>query len=640
MATVTLTPDLYIQTTGTIVTAINPVNKEIYATTVSWSAKYVFIRYPVDATKKYTHAVITANTTEKAPPWHTDTYNGGIYLAVESTKSNNNPTYNVGDKIGFDGSFKDIYFYSPDPQYDTQLGTVGRVQSGYMWLSLKPALKDENPTSFTFTDLLLTLTYEAVSPTMALNPSGGYLSVTTDNTISFTDVTPDDTIRPYIVSTSTLYYKKSTETQYTEIQATGSTVVLPAGTLESSTDYTLYADYVTTDGSTGTTAVYNYTTVDTVGTVTGRFPNNTIETGEVVFTWGYSNSTGTQQYAYDLEISDDGETFTSLVSHAVTNATTTTQAISTAGTKYWRVRSYNQNDVPSAYSSPLNFISVVKPAAPVITNITGAGRITVIWAADSQAAYELEVLSGDTIVYDSTTLYTSDNEHLINDYLPNGLYTIRVKVINMYGFESDYGTIQYPNSNAGSINVTVDTSNGVVLSFPEGYTTYYILRDGEIIAKTSEATYTDLYASGTYLYTVVAVQDDTYALGSVEATYKTPYTRLIDLEGNIYDISHRFNARIGITQTDEADADTALYLGAVRPSHTFGTGRVRRYSVSFAYKGDYTQFMAKVVRYMDIYGNTDWVVIPNVSRANYHYGNELTASLEVTAYTEGITYDL
>ena len=41
---------------------------------------------------------------------------------------------------------------------------------------------------------------------------------------------------------------------------------------------------------------------------------------------------------------------------------------------------------------------------------------------------------------------------------------------------------------------------------------------------------------------------------------------------------------------------------------------------------------------MDVYGHSDYVVIPNVS-ANYrYYGNELSASLEVTDYDAGITY--
>jgi hypothetical protein len=316
--------------------------------------------------------------------------------------------------------------------------------------------------------------------------------------------------------------------------------------------------------------------------------------------------------------------------------------VNTAGGKYWRVRGYNQNDVAGNYSTPLYFVNNIPPSPPVITSITGAGRLTVTWAADNQSAYEVEVYNGDTRVYDSTVVYTADTTHLINEYLPNGTYTIKVKIINIYGHTSDYAMTVYTVSNVGSLSVSGTYENGTAtLTYSGNYVLYYIQRDGVTIAKTTATTYNDLYMNGTAQYTVIGVNsDDSYAIGTTTVTGTVPFTRFVDLEGNVYDISKRWLQRIGVQISNEAEYDTALYLGAKRPAHTFGTGRIRRYAIAFTYEGDYTVFMGKVLRYMDIYGNADYVVVPNINEVEARYGNELTASLEVTDYNEGIAYDL
>ena len=255
----------------------------------------------------------------------------------------------------------------------------------------------------------------------------------------------------------------------------------------------------------------------------------------------------------------------------------------------------------------------------------------------------MEVYNGDTRAYDSTVVYTADTTHLINEYLPNGTYTIKVKTINIYGHTSDYATTVYTITNVGSLNVSGSYEDGTAtLSYPDGYyAKYYIQRDGATIAKTTEKTYSDMFMNGTATYTVIAVNsDDSYAIGTATVTGTVPFTRFVDLEGNVYDISKRWQQRIGVQVSNEAEYDTALYLGAKRPAHTFGTGRIRRYAIAFTYEGDYTVFIGKVLRYMDIYGNADFVVVPNINEVEARYGNELTASLEVTDYNEGITYDL
>lgn len=650
MATVTLTPDAYYEVVNNSVTSVNPSRK-----TTRWvnreCTQSVLLHFSAPSTAPWTHGLITKQTLhiyDRSVSVHS------VWAMVEyATNSMGSVSQlEIGDRRDangwvYIGAVSTSYNGAPNPY--GELGTkIQGVNAANLWITIYSSVtSDDAPSTnreLSFSSVGLDLEYtELTTPTFTLIPSAGFLKYDEANTLTLNNTNTQAMINKFVASSGTLKYKLSSATNYSSIPFAGASVTLPANTLSNGQNYNIYADFTTTNDLTGSTEVGDYTTVDTIGTTTGQTPNNSIEYGNVKFTWTYRNSTGTLQYAYDLDISDDGTTYTTVLSHVVTSATTATYTVNTAGGKYWRVRGYNQNDVAGDYSTPLYFVNNIPPSPPVITNITGAGRLTVTWAADSQSAYEVEVYNGDTRVYDSTVVYAADTTHLINEYLPNGTYTIKVKTINIYGHTSDYTTTVYTVSNVGSLNVSGTYENGTAtLSYPDGnYAKYYIQRDGATIAKTTVKTYSDMFMNGTATYTVIAVNsDDSYAIGTATVSGTVPFTRFVDLEGNVYDISKRWQQRIGVQISNEAEYDTALYLGAKRPAHTFGTGRIRRYAIAFTYEGDYTVFIGKVLRYMDIYGNADYVVVPNINEVEARYGNELTASLEVTDYNEGITYDL
>lgn len=654
MATVTLTPDAYyhVSSNGMTVTAVNPTNKRVKWTDSGSTTQYVFVHFTIPNDAAWAYSTITGQTLTL-----NDTYVtavgcwGGVSYAYGSLK--NVSSLAVGDQAipGNENLLGWINYANNDVNTRSNKTVslsevyIRNLNAGNLWLmfDMSVTTTDKRDRDYIFSSITLKLTYTAVTtPVFNIAPSSGFLRYDLANTFTLNNANTESMINRFTADGGTLYYKLSSASNYSSVVFTGSTVTLPANTLQNGENYDIYADVNTTAGYTGTTSTGTYTTVDTIGTTTGQTPNNSIEYGDVTFTWTYRNSTGTAQYAYDLDISDDGTTYTTVLSHVVTSATTATYNVSTAGGKYWRVRGYNQNDVAGNYSTPLYFVNNIPPSPPVITNISGTGRLTVTWQADSQSAYEVEVYEGDTRVYDSTVVYTADTTHLINEYLPNGTYTIKVKIINIYGHTSDYSTTVYSIANVGSINVTGSYENGTAtLTYAGNYVLYYIQRDGVTIAKTTATTYNDLYMNGTAQYTVIGVNsDDSYAIGTATVTGTVPFTRFVDLDGNVYDISKRWLQRIGVQVSNEAEYDTALYLGAKRPAHTFGTGRIRRYAIAFTYEGDYTVFMGKVLRYMDIYGNADYVVVPNINEVEARYGNELTASLEVTDYDEGITYDL
>ena len=638
MATITLTPDHYYQIDNKIVTSIDPGTKNILSNRVIWA----HFTIPSDS---WAYSVIISQSIKY---YHMTYYQASYitaYANYGTSSINNRDSLELGESVfgvgtfrrlgsvlvNFSGQYAD---YTTTPSEDV----IHNIKGKNLWLQITGG---DSSHGFTFTRIELTLNYTVITtPVFNLNPSGGFIDYSNAYTLTLKNANTQDMVNAFELTGGALNYKLSSASTYTSINFTGNTVTIPSGTLTGANTYDIYADFTTTNNLTGNTDTGAYSTEDAAAVVSIIAPTNTIEYGTVNFSWNYSNTYGSSQYAFDLALSDDNTTFNTVISHEVTAETSTTYTVNTAGAKYWKVRAYNLDDVAGDWSDVGYFVNNIPPEAPTITDISGAGRLTVTWSSNSQIAYEVEVYQGDNKIYDSGEQYTTAKTHLINEYLPNGSYTIKVKIIDSFGNSSAYAEQTYNIDNVGSLDITYTTDDTVTLTYDvTGVSTVYILRNGEIIAQTTSGVFNDIYANGTNVYTVITVNaDDSYSIGTVETENLVKYTRLVDLEGNIYDISHRFNERIGITRTDQADFDSALFLGSIKPVHTFSKGMVRRYNVTFAYSGDYNEFMAKVVRFMDVYGHSDYVVIPNIS-ANYrYYGNELSASLEVTEYNTGITY--
>ena len=340
MPSVTLTPDMYYQVGGknyntAIVTDINPATK---AFSIYSYYKAVYLRVPIDATQKYAHSVVTANYMNFVVYNASSSFRS--YTAYDKKRTNGNVlTLKIGDVEAYNyNSTSDGYniairnIISPtltEPDRNISLAPMGQAsQSGYIWLVVYQS-SYQYDAEYRFTSASVSLDYLEVAPEFSLLPSGGYLQPNENNTLTLSNTNSQSLLLPYKSASGTLYYKKSDAATYSSITYTGDSVTVPAGTFENGATYNVYAEVLTEDGSTCTTDTYTYTTIDTIGTTTGQTPNNSIEYGTVTFTWTYRNSTGTAQYAYDLDISDDGTTYTTVLSHVVTSATTATYNVNT-----------------------------------------------------------------------------------------------------------------------------------------------------------------------------------------------------------------------------------------------------------------------------------------------------------------------
>ena len=271
---------------------------------------------------------------------------------------------------------------------------------------------------------------------------------------------------------------------------------------------------------------YRLTTVEPLSDAVAVSPKNTSvdASNGVTFSWRHLISTGTAQTAADIQMSDDGTTWTDLA-HPIGAATNyhTAPGVVTSGTHYWRVRTYNQDATAGNWSDPATFASIAPPLAPSVL-ATNESRPTVSWTAAEQQAYEIQLDSQDYGPY-----FGQETRWRARTYLPGGSHTAKVRVQNAYGLWSDWGawtftvanevvtiTLAAYSGDAPSLTWTLNGSlvgsaivGDSVASSSAGFDAFLIYRDGDLIGYTNALSYRDNGApAGLHNYQVRGIYND------------------------------------------------------------------------------------------------------------------------------------
>lgn len=458
---------------------------------------------------------------------------------------------------------------------------------------------------------------------------------------------------------ATVYYKKSTASSYTSasgtVSGTWSDVRIDTNiSLEDGYTYDIYITAVGDDGSTASTPVAQFTTTDTTAVSTCIAPVGAFTQGEVTFIWSHSTEYGTPQYAYDLQYSiNNGSSWVVVKSHEVTQSTTTSITLSDAGTYKWRVRTYNSNDVAGEWAEA-SFVNDVPANPPTNLSINTKGRPTVSWASISQSAYQVQFLLGDTIVYDSGAVYTTQTSHFVNQYFNDERsYRVRLRIYNALGEVSEWieGGYQQPSVNDVSFEISASDNGGAVISInrSEVFNKYYLLRNNRLIAEITGGAYTDRFAVGLNNYSVVGVtsedQSDIQTIG-FRAIY--PRASIITLDGQQIAINKRVNEVYEVQTSNEADINKAKFIGDDYPSHYANNMRIKSFSaVCFDDQGVCENLLGQTVFYADNFGNGGYCVVTTYNKTDNFvknsqgvYANEVSLELEVTNYDDSIKYPL
>ena len=207
-----------------------------------------------------------------------------------------------------------------------------------------------------------------------------------------------------------------------------------------------------------------------------------------------------------------------------------------------------------------------RPPTPTITSSSTftTSRPTITWDTQDQQSYILELLKGSEIIHSTdwnNGLYVS---HKINDYLVNGNYTVRVKVMNQYSLESEWGTKQITINATESAVIklsSISVQNTVELRWDNPnnkFTKFYIIRNNEVIARTTNTYYTDYTPHKDCIYVIRGINaldvykdsNRSYEYVEINRSVLATVDKLDDqLNCAFFTSSDRFNASLGLECT-------------------------------------------------------------------------------------------
>lgn len=306
------------------------------------------------------------------------------------------------------------------------------------------------------------------------------------------------------------------------VSGTSTNFTVPANTFTSNNIQ--YRVRVTSNG--GYTAYSDWISIitdDVISDAIALTPNMIVDdvTG-IQFTWEHSISTGTDPTASNLQYSrDNGIQWIELA--AITGPARSWRSAHNqipSGSIVWRVRTRNSTNHWGIWSKPVEAIVRVSLDTPVFTSYPGVPKPTFVWNAAEQSGFELTISDSDgTIIYDSREIFSSERRFTYPGYLLDGNYTVKVRVMNLIGARSDWGSADFDVINAPTGTITAQVSatcqHTMVINWhtEAEFDAFYVLRGGEPIAKLDAAAreYEDTTANGKNTYTVRGIKNPYYA---------------------------------------------------------------------------------------------------------------------------------
>lgn len=240
-----------------------------------------------------------------------------------------------------------------------------------------------------------------------------------------------------------------------------------------------------------------------------------------------------------------------------------------SGTKYWRVRTYNTDNAAGAWSEPAEFICVGAPAAPIVSIRAQTPRPVVGWQSAEQLAYQVE-LAGQPV---SSVYYGTEKTWTSPTYLPDGAYTVRVRVQNEYGLWSPWGeaALQVVNVPGAALSLTVEAEDAALLTWQTtgSYDFFLIYRDGRLIGRTTERSFTDAASVGNVTYQVRGCYGSSANYGlspEIAAIVSVQYITLSDMDtGAILPLPYSESAHRTTSRTRKQEVQAVQLAGRAYP---------------------------------------------------------------------------
>ena len=172
---------------------------------------------------------------------------------------------------------------------------------------------------------------------------------------------------------------------------------------------------------------------------------NILNNSDITFKWNHNGyDISSTQSKYELMWSSNNGASWTTVTNASSNQFHTFPVGSFPnGTILWKVKTWDNQNISSVYSNPVQFNTVATPVTPTITVPTGTittGKPTITWTSTNQAGYHIDVLDSMGNTYWSREELISTNKSVTMDkfLLTGSTYPVKVKILDNNGFWSNF----------------------------------------------------------------------------------------------------------------------------------------------------------------------------------------------------------
>lgn len=421
-----------------------------------------------------------------------------------------------------------------------------------------------------------------------LRPTGGFVNNKIGANLYWDTALKEGTIGNPGLSQTVITWEYGETTQTDTITGPATSYTIPPDKLPESGTVTWSVQTTDSAGNVATSSTMSFTTTDSIGVATPVSPVNEYVDGtsSVSLVWDWNIPTGTAASKADFQVSNNGgSSWTALGSVDGENPYVAEPGTLPDGNVMWQVRGYNSDGVAGDWSASANIVVRQAPAAPILENATPVPKPTVTWQSAGQQAYQLQ--AGD---WDSGPVFGTVKSAQVEEFLPAGQTTIRLRVQNSFGIWSPWAemTVTIVNTPGEAISLNAQqVSGGVQLSWSTNgeYPSYYVYRDGKLIGTTVSQPFTDYRTIGEHEYFVRGVNSDsTYTQSNTISGTTSPRCGMIAVDGewNWIDLKFMRGSFVTLNDTRQANVSYAYYSGRSLPVAEVSGTKSRQISVTYS----------------------------------------------------------
>lgn len=484
-------------------------------------------------------------------------------------------------------------------------------------------------------------------------PSGGaFVNRAAAQTFTFTVNVPNAYDGTVLGRTITFRWRVAGSGTTHAISVSGQSVTVPANTFPAQSAIEWRVECVTSDGISATSEWQTVTTADLAPLApTNLVPQNVFlhNDEDNVFSWTHNSPNGTAQSRAELQWSADGSAWSALASvSGSANYVTVPANTLTAGQKFWRVRTYNADNVAGEWSESAQIVLIGAPVPPAILTLTTAPRAFVRWSSGDQLGWRVTFVDAEGNIFDSGEQYGDAREYRAEGFLTDGQAHYRVAVANEYGWSATEGDFTVENAPGGAISLNAQEDENKALlrwSVSGTFDNLYLLRGGVPIAKvTGLNEYRDRAANGTEVYQVLGTVGANYTLSNeVGVSVRVETMSIFDVDGGeAVELRLKRGSMPVVARSEASDVSYYHFSGQRYPTaYTDGTA-TGALSITVTLRrgnaNELERFVGKLCCLRDKTGWRGYGILESIAHSIDRL-DDVTLSFALTDYDEAVAYE-